>query len=134
DAAALVVELSLVVDVAVLVRLLELAQAPAELELLVAELGEGALLLGDELPLQGLLLLGQGALELLGVALDRLARKAVRQREVVAALGAGNLGGAVDHDGSHAGMVRCGVAQGVSQRSYDLEIVIWKSGSDPDSF
>src|SRR6185369_1063899 len=49
DAAALVVELPLVVDVAVLVRLLELAQAPAELELLLAELGESALLFGDEL-------------------------------------------------------------------------------------
>ena len=117
DAPALLVELPLVVDVAVLVRLLELAQAPAEAELLVAELGKCPLLLGDELALQGLLLLRQGALELLGVALDGLARQAVRQREVVAALRAGDLRPAVDHDGSHGGMVNRAVAQGVSYLS-----------------
>src|SRR6185503_9005623 len=98
------------VDAAALVVELALRGFPCGLQFDL----ELALRLGGELALQRLLSLGERPLELLGVTLDRLAREAIRQREVVAALRAGDPGGAVDHDGSHAAMVRRWVAQGVS--------------------
>src|SRR5467141_5062991 len=90
----------------------------AELQLLAAEPGERAFLgaqrlvqglalrvelrfrLGGELGLELLAVRGDAALEVLGVALDGLARDALGKREAVIALGAGDLLPAVDDDGA----------------------------------
>src|SRR5204863_6135895 len=146
DAPALLVEAPLVVDVAVLVRLLQLAQVAPELQLLAAEPGERAFLgaqrlvqglalrvelrfrLGGELGLELLAVRGDAALEVLGVALDGLARDALGKREAVIALGAGDLLPAVDDDGA-----RHGSSQPLSEKSGSEPETRMKrkSGSDP---
>src|SRR5439155_5919511 len=122
---------------AVLVRLLQLAQLAAELQLLAAEPGERAFLgaqrlvqrlallielrlrLGGELGLELLAVRGDAALEVPGVALDGLARDALGKREAVIALGAGDLLPAVDDDGAR---------HGSSEKSGSE-----KSGSEPET-
>ena len=122
DALSLRVELALVVDVPVLLRLLQLAELAAQLELLAAELRQRAFLgshgllhrlqpglvlglgaalrLGRKLRLELAPALGEAALELLGMALDRLPGDAFGQREVVAALRASHLLFGFDDDGA----------------------------------
>src|SRR5947207_573695 len=142
DAPALLVEAPLVVDVAVLVRLLQLAQVAPELQLLAAEPGERAFLgaqrlvqglalrvelrfrLGGELGLELPAVRGDAALEVLGVALDGLARDALGKREAVIALGAGDLLPAVDDDGARHGFLRNSGSEPETRKKR-------KSGSDP---
>src|SRR5256886_13466887 len=149
DAPALLVEAPLVVDVAVLVRLLQLAQVAADLQLLAAEPGERAFLgaqrlvqglalqveprrrLGGELGLELLAVRGDAALEVLGVALDGLARDALGKREAVIALGAGDLLPAVDDDGArHGSSEKSGSEKSGSEPETRKKR---KSGSDPGS-
>src|SRR5437016_5695863 len=142
DAPALFVEAPLVVDVAVLVRLLQLAHLAPELQLLAAEPSERAFLgaqrlvqglalrvelrlrLGGELGLELPAVRGDAALEVLGVALDGLARDALGKREAVIALGAGDLLPAVDDDGARHGSSEKSGSEPETRKKR-------KSGSDP---
>src|SRR5437879_383053 len=142
DAPALLVEAPLVVDVAVLVRLLQPAQVAPELQLLAEEPGERAFLgaqrlvqglalrvelrfrLGGELGLELLAVRRDAALEVPGVALDGLARDALGKREAVIALGAGDLLPAVDDDGARHGSSEKSGSEPETRKKR-------KSGSDP---
>ena len=126
DLLALGVELALVVEVLVLLRIFHLAELAPERELVAAEAGERRFLgaqrlvqgllarlelrlrLGREVRLELFAALGERALELAGMALDRLPAQAFGEGEAVAALRAGDLlVGGNDDRARHVFLLNC---------------------------
>src|SRR5439155_3675682 len=86
--------------------------------------------LGGELGFELLAVRGDAARDVLGVALDGLARDALGKREAVIALGEGDLLSAVDDDGARHGFLR--KTGSVPKSGSEAETrKKRKSGSDP---